>query len=148
MKKQTFTKIAIAEELLKNTTNKHLKDFIAKYVFHLQKTEENKKDLSVELLRLDDCVSYLDSSKFNITEQAITCSDKHFITASKMLTDWKLFEIPIAHAHVFSNPRTKESFDLAVFEGKVTPRYIDSGCSERDASSIEEAIEKYDSIYN
>lgn len=119
-----MNKIEIANELLKNTKNIYLKDFIKTYIKNIHNIEQNKCKRK-ELIRLDNCISYIEKVNFNIT-------------------DWGLWEIPIFYAHCFYKDKTKQMFDLAVwYIGEVIPRYLDANCNEEDAESIEEAIQKY-----
>lgn len=115
----------IASELRNNTTNMNLKKFIDEYISKIKDIESKKCDIdAVELIRFDNCVYYIKSVNFDIT-------------------GWMLFEIPIFYSHCFYNEKTKQCFDLAVWDiGQVIPRYIDSG-NEQDTKTIQEAIEKY-----
>lgn len=117
-------KLQIANELLKNTTNQYLKEFVSQYIRKLDDLE-SKSEFDEELLRFDSCVGYIRSSGFDIT-------------------GWQLREIPVEYAHVFYHKESERAFDLDVFDiGEAVPTYIDSNSSERSANSIEEAIEKY-----
>lgn len=115
----------IATELLKNSTNMYIKEFIEKYISNIAALENNKISDDT-LLRFHTCIKYINSVSFDIT-------------------DWELCEIPIEYAHVFRNIKDNKYFDLDVFSSNLTeaiPTYLkDSG--EHSASSIEEAIEKY-----
>lgn len=125
----SMNKLQIANELLKNTTNIYLKNQLENYIANMNlyiygHISEGDFETLDEGIALDMCITYIAKEKFNIT-------------------DWQLFEIPIYYAHVFYNPKTKQIFDLAVFDdGEVIPRYIANG-SEKDATSIQEAIKKY-----
>ncbi len=116
----------IANELLKNTTNKYLKEFLSNCIASMQQIDENNcSQCSEELLRLNDCITYIESSNFNIS-------------------GWQLREVPIYYAHIFYNEETGKMFDLDVFDiGTAMPTYIDSNSSEREADSIEDAIDRY-----
>lgn len=128
-------KLQIANELLKNTTNIYLKNQLENYIANMNlyiygHISEGDFEILDEGIALDMCITYIEKEKFDIT-------------------DWQLFEIPIYYVplqyktHVFYNSKTKQMFDLAVFyDGEVIPRYIANG-SEKDATSIQEAIEKY-----
>ena len=73
----------IANELLKNTTNKYLKEFLSNCIASMQQIDENNcSQCSEELLRLNDCITYIESSNFNIS-------------------GWQLREVPIYYAHIF-----------------------------------------------
>lgn len=112
----------IVNELLKNTLEPHLKEFISEYIKTLNIDE---KDTDIELLRFGNCISYIQVTGFDIR-------------------DWGLFDVPTGYAHVFKNKINNQMFDLAVFDlSEVTPRYLDLNFNEQDASSIEEAIKKY-----
>lgn len=125
-----MTKLQIANELLKNTTSICLKNLIENYIANMNgyvagHISEGDFVIDDELIGLDLCITYIEKENFNIM-------------------DWQLLEIPIYYAHVFYNPKTEQMFDIAVFDdGEVIPRYIMNG-NEQDATSIQEAIEKYD----
>jgi len=127
-------KLQIANELLKNTTNIYLKNQIENYIANMNGyingyVSEGDFEILDNGIALDMCITYIEKEKFDIK-------------------DWQLFEIPIYYAHVFYNPKTEQMFDIAVFaDGEVTPRYISKG-NEKDATSILEAIEKYDTDTN
>jgi len=127
-------KLQIANELLKNTTNIYLKNQIENYIANVNgyihgHVSEGDFEILDDGIALDMCITYIEKDKFDIK-------------------DWQLFEIPIYYAHVFYNPKTEQMFDIAVFEdGKVIPRYIKNG-NEKDATSIQEAIEKYTTDIN
>lgn len=125
----SMNKLEIAHELLKNTTNIYLKKHIENYIANMDgyiagHVSEGDFEILDDGIAFDICITYIEKEQFDIK-------------------DWQLFEIPIYYAHVFYNPKTKQMFDLAVFEdGETTPRYISKG-NEEDAKSIPEAIEKY-----
>lgn len=121
-------KLQIAKELLKNTRNQCTK-FLSIYIANIESIEKNENDdIDKEFLRLDSCISYIQSVNFDIT-------------------GFGLFDIPIYYAHVFNNKKTNQVFDLAVLGlTTVTPRYLDFSCCEQDAKSIQEAIEKYNNF--
>ncbi|AFU17195.1 hypothetical protein MC28_D146 (plasmid) [Bacillus thuringiensis MC28] len=119
-------KIEIAKELLKNSTG-CIKGFIEKYLLNFKELEqeiyENEGDKS--LVRLHNCISYIQKEDFDIT-------------------GWQLWEVPMPYSHCFLNRQTNEQFDLAVWNlGEVIPSYINDFANEQDAKSIEEAIKKY-----
>ena len=119
-----MTKIEIAKELLKNTTNIHLKSFIKDYITDITEKKVFSEDRD-DLIRFDNCISFIEKVAFEII-------------------DWQLFEIPIFYSHCFLNEKKNQAFDLAVWDiGEVIPRYIKDS-NEHDAKSIEEAIEKYE----
>lgn len=121
----SMNKLEIAQELLKNTTNIYLREFIRGYIENMQTIENGQADVDEPLIRFDNCISYIEKVQFDITE-------------------WGLWEIPIFYSHCFWNEKTKQFFDLAVWDiGEVIPRYLDSRACEEDAKSIPEAIEKY-----
>lgn len=118
-------KMQIASELLKNSTNIYIQNLIDKYIENIHVIENNKCE-NEELIRFDNCISYIKKVGFDII-------------------DWMLFEIPIFYSYCFWNKKTKKAFDLAVWNiGEVIPRYLDCGANEQDAKTIQEAIEKYD----
>ena len=118
-----MNKIEVAEEILKNSKNKGIKQFITEYVSYLKNGVELKSD---DLIRFDKCISYIKEIGFDIN-------------------GWMLSEIPIYYAHCFWNETIKKAFDLDIFEinGVVIPTYIDDTSNEQEAKTIEEAIEKY-----
>lgn len=124
-----MNKLEIAQELLKNTTNIYLKELIENYIANMNgyidgHVSDGDFEIFDDGIALDMCITYIEKEKFDIK-------------------DWQLFEIPIYYAHVFYNPKTDQTFDIAAFEdGEVTPRYLANG-NEEDAKSIQEAIEKY-----
>lgn len=121
----SMNKLEIAQELLKNTTYIYLREFIRSYIENMQTIENGQADVDEPLIRFDNCISYIEKVQFDIRE-------------------WGLWEIPIFYSHCFRNEKTKQFFDLAVWDiGEVIPRYIDSRACEEDAKSIPEAIEKY-----
>ena len=107
----------IGLELLKNSPG-NMKTFLEDY---LKKTESGEK-LNGDLSDFDTCVEYIKKCCFDIT-------------------GWMLWEMPSCYSICFYNECTNKSFDLAVWNGEITPRYIASG-NEEDASTIEEAIAK------
>ena len=116
----------IARKKIKNTTNICMQKFINKYISNIRILEDGECK-NKELIRFHNCISYIKDAKFDIS-------------------GWKLHEIPIFYAHCFWNENKEKAFDLAVWDiGEVIPRYLDSEANEQDASTIEEAIEKYDS---
>lgn len=119
-----MTKVEIANELLKNSTSVYQKELIKKYIESIDKLDN--KCINKELIRFDNCISYFLDEKFDIT-------------------GWMLFDIPIFYSHCFWNTKSKQAFDLAVWNiGEIIPRYLDSEADEQDAKTIQEAIEKYD----
>lgn len=117
-------KLKIAKELFNNTSNEYLKVFISNYILIMEELE-NGYDGDEDLIRFHNCISYIEKEKFNIT-------------------GWMLQEIPIFYCHCFWNEHSKKSFDLAVWNlGEVIPRYLDSEINERDAKTIQEAIDNY-----
>lgn len=121
----SMNKLQIAHELLKNTTNIYLREFIRSYIENMQTIENGQADVDEPLIRFDNCISYIEKVQFDIME-------------------WGLWEIPIFYSHCFWNEKAKQFFDLAVWDiGEVIPRYLDSRACEEDAKSIPEAIEKY-----
>jgi len=55
-----------------------------------------------------------------------------------------LFEIPIYSSYCFLNENTNGFFDLSISEvGNVVPHYLDNNGYLQDATTIEEAINKY-----
>lgn len=119
-------KIQISQELLNNTNNIYLKEFINKYIESIKEIESNKC-WKKEFIQFDNCITYIKKVDFDIT-------------------GWMLFEIPICtYLHCFWNKTEKKAFDLVVWDtGKVIPRYTDKCNKEQYANSIQEAIEKYD----
>lgn len=118
MENNIYDKLQVAYELLKNTTNIYLKSEIENYIKAVELnrlTENNTLDIRLE---------YILNEKFDIT-------------------GWMLYEIPIDYAYCFFNESTKESFDLDLFDGVVTPAYINENACERDAKSIQEAIDNF-----
>ncbi|MNW32195.1 hypothetical protein D3C74_91330 [compost metagenome] len=121
----------IAEELLKNTTNIYLKEFIQVYIKqinHLEQGTYDKDSIEYEfetLLRFHSCITFIDNVQFNIT-------------------GWQLNDIPIYYSHCFYNENTKESFDLAVWEiGQAIPVFINSDANEEETDTIQNAINNY-----
>lgn len=127
-----MNRIEIAKELLKNTTNIYLKKDIENYILNIDyyitgHILKNEFYISDTVMGLDMCISYIEKENFNIT-------------------NWGLFEIPIYYSYVFYNDKTIQMFDIAIFEdATVIPRYLSKG-NEKNAKSIQEAIEKYDFI--
>ncbi|EGT0000203.1 hypothetical protein I9Y31_002496 [Clostridium perfringens] len=122
-------KLDIAKELLKNTKNINLKNFIEEYINNFDEIQnKNNKDLETldlfEYINFDKCIEYIDNSKFNIKE-------------------WCLWEIPLANIYTFHNKNMKDYFDLIVYNDNVNPQYLDENYNTSDADSIQEAIEKY-----
>ncbi|HHD2783169.1 TPA: hypothetical protein ACOTHR_000602 [Clostridium perfringens] len=122
-------KLDIAKELLKNTKNINLKNFIEEYINNLNEIQ-NKNNKELETLGLfkyiyfDRCLEYIVNSNFNIIE-------------------WCLWEIPLSNIYTFFNANRKEYFDLIVYNDNVNPQYLDENYNTSDAISIQEAIEKY-----
>lgn len=122
-------KLDIAKELLKNTKNINLKNFIEKYINNFDKIQnKNNKELETlglfEYIGFNKCIEYIVNSNFNIRE-------------------WCLWEIPLANIYTFYNKNRKEYFDLIVYNDNVNPQYLDENYNTSDADSIQEAIEKY-----
>ncbi|MGE7609721.1 hypothetical protein ACQKML_24420 [Peribacillus frigoritolerans] len=119
-----MNKLKIAEELLNNTRNDYLKVLISNYMLNMEELE-NGYDGDKDLMRFHNCISYIEKENFDIT-------------------GWMLHEIPIFYSHCFWHEQTNKSFDLAVWDlGEVIPRYLDSEINERDAKSIQEAIDNF-----
>ncbi|MGG4263766.1 hypothetical protein [Peribacillus simplex] len=119
-----MNKLEIAEELLKNTDGDYLKVYISNYILYMEEFE-NGWDGDIDLIRFHNCISYIEKENFDIR-------------------GWMLLEVPIFYNHCFWNEQTDENFDLVVWElGEVIPRYLDSEINERDAKTIQEAIDKY-----
>lgn len=120
-----MNKIFIAKELLKNTTNIYLKEFITSYIVAVEENNIND-DCDMSLLKFNKCVEYLLNTQFDIT-------------------GWSLWEIPIDYAYCFYNKDMEKRFDLNVYslEDKVEPTYLDRLFNENKAPNIYEAIEKY-----
>lgn len=123
-----MNKLEIAKELLKNTLNIYLKNFIENYIANMNGYIEahiSEKNYADACIKFDLCITQIEKEKFDIK-------------------DWGLFEIPIEYAYIFYNPKTEQMFDIDVFDdGEVIPTYISNG-NEEFAKSIQEAIEKYD----
>jgi len=118
-------KLQIANELLKNTTNNDILEVIKNYIQNIDALEQLKCN-NKELIRLDNCISYIKEVDFDIS-------------------GWMLFEIPIFYSHCFWNKNTKKAFDLVVWHiGEIIVRYLDTEANEQDAKTIQEAIDKYD----
>lgn len=122
-------KLEIAKELLKNTKNINLKNFIEKYINNLNEIQnKNNKDLETlglfEYIGFNKCIEYIVNSNFNIRE-------------------WCLWEIPLSNIYTFYNANRKEYFDLIIYSDNVNPQYLDENYNTSDANSIQEAIEKY-----
>ncbi|MDU1308978.1 MAG: hypothetical protein E6936_16200 [Clostridium perfringens] len=122
-------KLEIAKELLPNTKNINLKNFIEEYINNFDEIQnKNNKELKTldlfEYINFDKCIEYIDNSKFNIKE-------------------WCLLEIPLSNIYTFYNANRKEYFDLIVYNDNVNPQYLDENYNTSDANSIQEAIEKY-----
>lgn len=117
-------KTKIANELLKNTTNEYLKVFISNYISNMEFLEKGC-DGDEKLCRFHNCITYIEQENFDIT-------------------GWNLHEIPTFYAHCFRNKKKNQYFDLAVWDiGDVIPRYLDDDCCEKDAKSIQEAINNF-----
>lgn len=71
----------IASELLKNTKNKYIKQFISKYI------SKHVLD-SIDLVRFHSCITYIHKQGFDIN-------------------GWELFEIPIPDIYCFFNVKTR-----------------------------------------
>lgn len=125
-----MTKLQIANELLKNTENIYLKNYLENYIANMNgyisgHISENDFEILDGGIALDLIFNYIEKENFNIT-------------------GWQLIEIPIYFVHIFHNPLTKQAFELHVLEdGQVIPRYISNG-NEKDATIIQEAIERYE----
>lgn len=122
-------KLEIVKELLANTKNINLKNFIEKYINNLNEIQnKNNKELErlglFEYINFNKCIEYIKNSKFNIKE-------------------WCLWEIPLSNIYTFYNANRKEYFDLIVYNDNVNPQYLDENYNTSDAISIQEAIEKY-----
>lgn len=119
-------KIQIANELLKNTTNIPLQDFIKHYIMIERNDIMNEYEDEKDILRLDKCIEYIVESEFDIT-------------------GWGLNEIPVYYDYVFFNKEKKKAFDLIIYNlnDRVIPSYIDRNYNDQDATTIQEAIEKY-----
>ncbi|MGZ9869566.1 hypothetical protein ACU3L3_14200 [Priestia endophytica] len=121
-----MNKLRIAEELLKNTTPDQLGTLLKNYIFNMRELKQVKyKEEDEKLARLYNCIAYIEKENFDIT-------------------GWALVEIPISFCYCFYNKSTDESFDLKVWDtGRVVPIYLDNEQDDREANSIQEAIEKY-----
>ncbi|WP_260849963.1 hypothetical protein [Bacillus pumilus] len=111
----------IASELLKNTKNKYVKQFISKYI------SKHVLD-SIDLVRFHNCITYIHKQDFDIN-------------------GWELFEIPIPDIYCFLNVKTGQSFDLTIMYDlqvhphvQVHPQYIDETGNGQNAISIQQAI--------
>lgn len=121
-----MNKLEIAQELLKNTTNIHLKNLLDEYIINMNLSiAENDFDIYDEWQCIDKCISYFQTVDFNIT-------------------DWELYEIPIEYTYCFLNTKTRRGFDLVLSnDGQVSPCYVDSNFNQQTALSIQNAIERY-----
>lgn len=134
-----ISKLKLAQGLLGNMLKNQSSTLILEgYIANIQYLKKTKDE---ELLKLDKCLQYLIDKQFNVT-------------------NWQLYSIPTNYLYCFFNEEKKQAFDLAVFiygernmeflhdyilqNGEVIPRYLDSRANENDASTIEEAIQKYD----
>ena len=124
-----MNKHEVAVELLNNTFRIYTQGLLKEYLSRMKSIEQNMCNDN-ELLRLDNCISYISVVGFDIR-------------------GWMLFEIPVFYSHCFWNPKSRKAFDLAVWDlGIVIPRYLDSKVNEHDAITIVESIENYDtSVY-
>lgn len=112
-----MTNLEIVNELLKNSKNEEMIYILNKYL--------NCEEYDLSLMRLNNCINYIEQVNFDIT-------------------DWMLFDIPIFYSHCFWNTKTKQAFDLVVWDiSEVIPRYLDENFNEQDAITIEESINKY-----
>jgi len=116
--------LEIATELLNNSSNVHIKEFIKKYTSKIEELEQDEcKDNS--LIRFHNCIIHLKKENFDVK-------------------GWMLYEIPVFYSHVFMNKQTNKMFDLVVWNiGEVVPRYLDERQNEQDALTIREAMKKY-----
>jgi predicted DNA-binding protein len=116
-------KLEIAKELLKNTKNFYVKNFIEEYITNFNKIQDKSNTLGeLDLLEyriFDRCIEYIEQSKFDIN-------------------GWGLLKISYSVNYAFFNENRKESFDLFLDDRDIIiPTYIG------EANSIKEAIEKY-----
>lgn len=114
-----MTHFEIANELLKNSKNDYIKEFITNYI--LYKTEyEYGNDMCFH-----NCISYIEKENFDIT-------------------GWELSEVPISYVFCFYNEHKKAAFDLMVSNtGEVIPQYLDSDQNDQQAKTIQEAINNF-----
>lgn len=123
-------KLEIAKELLNNTKNFYLKNFIEEYITNFNKIQDKDRYVLEELDLLeykifDRCIEYIEQYKFDIN-------------------GWGLLQILYSVNYAFYNENRKEGFDLFLDDRDIiTPTYIDNNHNDNAANSIEEAIEKY-----
>lgn len=124
-KKESCKLEKIAVKLMFNTSNISLYELLSEYILNIEEVKKNPKNFDSELKKLHYCIEYIESVNFDVS-------------------NWEISEIPINYSYCFFNKKEKKSFDLAVYDkNDVTPRYITDSFNEKDAISIEEAIEKY-----
>lgn len=119
-----MNKIDILKELIKNSTNRWIKEDLENYV---ELIEESDPPIFLDdtFVRLDNCIDFIIKVEFDIS-------------------GWALDEIPIYYCHCFCHNETGKYFNLNVVDiGHVVPSYINSSSNEQDANSIQEAIEKF-----
>lgn len=118
----SLKKEQIANELFNNSKNKFIKKILAEYL-------NNKKAIEDKVLvRLDYCINYIESIGFNIN-------------------GYGLWEIPTHYSYNFFNEKEKKQFDIAVWSKEdLKPRFLDDNFNEKNANSIDEAIEKYNKL--
>ncbi|WP_350303364.1 hypothetical protein [Bacillus pumilus] len=108
--------IDIANELLKNTQNKYIKQFISEHI-------SNYSLESIDLVRFHKCITYIQKQGFDIK-------------------GWELFEIPMPDIYCFYNAKTRQSFDLTIMNDlQVHSQFIDETGNGQIALSIHQAIQ-------
>lgn len=114
-------KLNIANELEKNTSCIYIKENIVDLLI----CSEQNIELTERLISLEKCLEYL---------------SEHLENSE----GWGIEEIPTNNYYCFLNITDKKAFDLFVTEDlEVIPSYLDV-CEQVFASSLSEAIEKYD----
>ncbi|MDP2947190.1 MAG: hypothetical protein Q8N88_03670 [Nanoarchaeota archaeon] len=117
---ELYKKLCVTSELLKNSSNKQIVEFIYHYIQNLKDGELDKEDK-----KLNARIEYILSSNFDIA-------------------GFGIHAIPIHYSYVFHNKQKNQWFDLVLHKDSlVEPVFINVECNEEDALSIEDAVLRY-----
>ncbi|MFJ7954207.1 hypothetical protein ACIQZG_22145 [Lysinibacillus sp. NPDC096418] len=120
-----MNKMEIAYELLSNTRSALLKDLIQSVISNIEEIPISNS-LNEEIIRFQNCLTYIEGSGFNIK-------------------GWSLIEIPIYFTFCFADIKNNKFFDLDVYSiDKVIPKYVDESDIEREVETIQIAINRYE----
>ena len=117
----TSTNQKIYTELLSNNGVSSILAYANDDTYDISKQSD---EIITQILNLRKCITYIANAKFDIE-------------------GYTLFEIPLNNMFVFYNKVEEKMFDLVIHNSIVTPAYLDSNYTCRDAESIQNAIKLY-----